>query len=120
MSDLKKRMYQLRSQGYKYREIAAELGVSMGSVCEAIGHTGARFHTINEKSCIYPGLREWLNKTRTSKTLLTRLIYGQYGSVYYAQVRDNLTGKREMKKYEIDDLLRITGMTYEELFYGGK
>lgn len=120
MSARQKEMQKLRDAGYKYREIAEKLGVSMSAVHESIGHTGTRFYAIDEKNCIFPGLRDWMNKTRTSKTALTIKMYGYFASPYYARIRDKLNGKNELKKYEIDQLLRLTGMTYEELFYGSK
>jgi hypothetical protein len=36
----------------------------------------------------------------------------------YDRIHKLLTGKQELKKFHIDKLLEMTGMTYEELFRG--
>lgn len=62
---------------------------------------------------------------------LMDLLFRYYPDEYWVQkaadaieqlVRANakLNGKNELKKYEIDQIIHLTGMTYEELFYGCK
>ena len=75
------------------------------------------YHKATEHSCIYPNLRRWMNENRVNRyELLERMGYVADGRSYY-NIRDILTGRVLPKKDKIDLLIKVTGLTYEELFY---
>lgn len=109
-------------QGMTIREIADKCGCSYQNVAGALaGHKTTRFREITPKQCAFPALRNWLNENRVSISELLRRIYGHNmngnGRYRWDCV---LKGHLELKKREIDALIRVTGMTYEELFGGSE
>ena len=109
----------LRDQGLTYREIAARCGVSYQAVAQVCAKSKAtQFRKISTKSCAYPSLREWMNAHYVSTAELYRLMNDGDPCIGHAShvLRKRLLGITMWKKDEIDLLLKITGMTYEELF----
>lgn len=100
-----------RKKGMTYREIADKYGVSFQSVhSTCIRQDGTyRVHIIHKKGCIYPNLRKWLNEDRVRRDAFFKSMKGY-------PVREYMKGERQPKKNAIDLMLKITGMTYEELF----
>jgi hypothetical protein len=109
----------LREQGLTYRDIAARLGVSYQAVAQVCAKQGdAQFRKIKPDGCVYPVLRNWMNENRVSRQELYRRMHdGEpcIGKAPYV-IRDRLTGRSLWRMDEIDRLLDVTGMTYEELF----
>lgn len=106
-----------RDKGLKYREIAEKYGVSKQAVAQLCGkHQPTGFTFFTEKHCSFVNLRKWLNSQRlTTAELLRRLglVPHQYN---YTRLYDTLSGRRELKKSEIDKFIALTGLTYEQLF----
>ena len=113
---------ELRLQGLTYREIAQRCGVSKQAVQQVCAKSSiTQFRRVTEKGCVYPVLREWMNRNYVSKAEMYRRLYGTpcvgRNSV---TISDRLAGRADWKKREIDRLLKITGMTYERLFMEGE
>lgn len=104
-----------REKGLTYQQIADKYGVSKQCVAGACGKRDIAYFRY-DNSCVYPALRGWINDNKISTRELLRLMgmtsYGQN----HANLRYRLNGKGEFTKSDIDKLLEITGMTYEELF----
>lgn len=99
-----------RAKGLTLREIADKYEVSYQAVAIAIAKVDPTFYkTISSKGCIYPNLRRWLNKSLENQHRLFSALKGK-------STRDFLNGTRMPKKDAIDIMLKVTGMTYEELF----
>ena len=114
---------ELRKQGMTYREIAAQCGVSYQAVAQVCAKgKETQFRKINPKSCVYPVLREWMNSNYVSRAELYRRMHDGHPCVGCAPklLNERLTGKTMWRIDEIDRLLDITGMTYEELFWRGR
>lgn len=110
----KKRM---REQGMTYHQIADELGVSVGTVANALADGNPPyFRPFNKERCIYAGLRKWLNDNQVSIAELTRRIGYNPQPKIYQSFRKYLNGTNSPRKYIIDFILRVTGLTYEEAF----
>ena len=57
----------LREQGMTYAQIADKLGISKQAVAQALSqYNPKQFRFIKETTCIYKGLREWMNKNKVS------------------------------------------------------
>ena len=112
-------MQELRNNGYTYIQIAEIGGVSKQRVFQLIGKTSARFvKPITEANCIYPNLRNWMNNNHISRMELVRQMYGEVLPQAYGRVRAFLNGDVHMhiNKYMLDRILKVTGLTYEQLF----
>lgn len=112
-------MVQLRQEGWSYGAIANNFGLSRQRVFQLIGKRNiAHFRKITEKQCIFKGLREYMNKTALSLTELIRRICGEhkYHPETSARYRAYLCGKNDIPMRVINEILRVTGLTYEQAF----
>lgn len=99
----------LHSKGLTYEEIGEIFGVSKQRVFE-IAHSkdGDGFHVNAIVKIKYVGLRNWMLEHRVKISDLEK----QCGS----RMHKSLTGECDPSKKNIDKILAITGMTYEECF----
>jgi transposase len=110
----------LRKQGLTNKEIAEKLGLSRQTVGQILAtYNPSYFRHFDEKGCIYKGLREWLNKNKVSRTELIRRTGYLPHTTKIERLSLCLKGEVEFKKCEIDDILAITGLTYEQAFEVG-
>lgn len=119
MTDLTKKYLDARDSGLTYAQIAEMFGVSKQRVAQTCGKCQPRhFQYITEKGCIYPNLRKWMNENKVSKyELVRRMGYVNSQSAASVALREHMIGRTEMKKSYIDKLLKVTGLSYEVLFY---
>lgn len=108
---------QEREKGLTYQQIADKYGVSRQVVAQACGrYQRSRYRIWTPSMCIYPNVRNWLNKNQiTCGELIRRMGWVPY-STNYVKVRDYLTGETYPQKVTIDKFLEVTGLTYEEFF----
>lgn len=109
----------LREQGLTYREIASRLGVTYQAVAQVCAKQGfAQFRKITPAGCVYPALRDWMNSNYVSRSELYRRMHDGSACIGRAPyvIRERLSGRTLWRMDEINRLLDITGMTYEELF----
>lgn len=110
-------MQSLREQGYTYQKIADISGLSKQRVSQLIGKTNyGHSKPLTEEQCVYPNLRKWMNENRVCRMELTRRMYNNMHGRAYQHVSIFLKGVTYIHKPFLDKLLKITGMTYEELF----
>lgn len=108
---------ELRAQGKTYQSIADELNISRQRVGQICGKYNPRyFRTISEKGCVYPALRKWRNENMISNNEMCRRFFGNSSQANVVRLNEKQAGRKELKKRDIDKLLEITGMKYEELF----
>lgn len=63
----------LRDKGWTHKQIADHFGISAQAVAQSLGRQGdGHFRAVKKDSCIYKGLREWMNKNRVSKQEFVR------------------------------------------------
>lgn len=62
-------------------------------------------------ACRFPNIQRWMDEHNVSRCELTRRMGVTYNTVYYT-----LNGGTDPRKFTIDAVLRVTGMTYEEAF----
>jgi predicted transcriptional regulator len=106
-----------RNSGMAYQDIADKYGVSRQCVQQACARECKAKFRYNH-SCIYPALKEWINENQVTTAELLRQLDMVRHQNNYDRIHKLLTGKQELKKHHIDKLLKMTGMTYEELFRG--
>ena len=71
---------------------------------------------IDPETAKYPALAVWMNENHVTRSELCRLFYLTPCSNAVTRVTQYINGKRDLHKFNIDILLEVTGMTYEELF----
>ena len=103
------------ANGLTVREIATKYGVSYQRVHQAVGKHGPG-HFRENRACIYPNLRKWINVNKITVAELLRRRDLVSHERNHSRVTNILLGRAEAKKNEIDKLIKITGMSYEELF----
>lgn len=112
----KKQMIRLYNGGMSYQKIADKYGLSHQRVQQIIGSSNEKlFRGFTKERCIYSGLRKWLNDNKVSACELTRRLYDNSNPVNTARTIKRLNGTNELTKTYIDKLLKITGLTYEEM-----
>ena len=109
------RMFAMRLDGASYSDIAREYDISreyVRQIFEGILDTVSTRSLRYNKSCIYPGIKNWLDQNDTSAFQLAQAM----GMNYPTNLYDILTGKHMPRKEMIDRLLIATGLTYEQAF----
>lgn len=110
----------LRAQGYSYREIAERLNISHQAVASSLSKSqDYAFRAITPVRCIYCGLRKWMNENKISVAELCRRMGYKGITNNHERISRKISGKTEIRKSEIDKIIRITGLTYEYLFLIG-
>lgn len=61
--------------------------------------------------CIYPAIRSWMQNNDCNFSALADM-----AGVCNQTISRALRGKRGTNKYTIDQILRVTGLTYEQAF----
>jgi hypothetical protein len=101
-----------------YAEIADIYGCSRQNVGQAC--TSKQRLYVRPKWCIYEGLRDWMNENCVSRTELFRRMYGHdLTDAIAGALRRRMTGASRWRMDEINKVLDVTGLTYEELFRSG-
>ena len=104
--------YRMRLEGASLQDVADRFGVSKQLIAQTLPLNQKAFSKAkNTKECIYPAIREYMEKNRCTYSRLAILCGMNYQSLYRG-----LTGKNELLKKNIDKLLDALEMTYEEAF----
>ena len=114
-------MEALRAQGLTYREIADKFGCSYQNVAQMLAGSSRKcFRTITPERVSFDGLRKWMNENQCGIADLMNRICGKRANGNVADsLRRKFKGVTDFRKSEIDALIRITGLSYEELFGRG-
>ena len=110
-----------RLSGMTCREIAEKHGVSVQAVYQATSkYKETQFKEVTPEQCIYPNVRDWMNKNKVSRNeLIRRMGMATLPGTSNALGR-HLKGTKYPLKQTIDKLLKVTGLTYEQFFYVGE
>ena len=111
----KKELYKAaREAGETYDAIAKRFGVSRQAVWYSLNGKRKPWQDITLAECIYPNLRGWMNDNRVSVPELAKRVTGDRDG--RASVHKWIAGYTNPNKKNIDKLLSVTGLTYEEMF----
>jgi transcriptional regulator with XRE-family HTH domain len=114
----KKQALELRNEhNMTYAEIADTMGISKARVGQLLYDASSKnnFHIWNEDRCPFPKLVSWLNRERMTMVKFAEHLGYAPNPSSYQNMRIRLREGR-LSKREIDVILNMTGMTYEELF----
>ena len=108
----------LRAQGKTYAEIAKVYGLSTQYINQMMArYKVSQFRPLTDEQCVFVGLRCWMNENKCSMAELARRRFGFFpGGTSMQGWRSKMHGGIQLKKDDIDKLIEITGMSYEELF----
>ena len=110
-------MLAMQNDGKTYQQIGEAFGISRQRVHQMIGGRDVRFFRhIGTKTCIYKGVRKYLNDNQISIAELVRRTYGIYHPKNFYSMRNRLSGVTDINKTYIDKILEVTGLTYEVAF----
>ena len=107
---------QAREEGMSYREIAGKYGVTYQRVAQVCAKGGSRFRPYKETEVVFPNLRKWLNENKVSRAEMLRRMGRQPHSAGIKTMTGWLSGEHDPSKLQIDRMLAITGLTYEQFF----
>lgn len=103
---------EMRKNGSSLQEIADCFGVTKSLISRLSCQSGFRFRsTYKSAKVIYPSIAKYLKTNRLSVCSFADLC-----GVSRRMMYTFLAGKVCASKYTIDQILRVTGMTYEEAF----
>ena len=97
--------------GASYQEVADELGTTRQNVQQTYKYLFDNKMAVREGSCVYPNIYKWLKTNRVSKAEMARRM-----GISNPQFSRILSAKGTTTKERIDQILEITGLTYEEAF----
>ena len=104
--------YFMRLNGMSLREIADKFGVTYQCIAQILPATSPAFrHPTNADKCIYPAIREYMQKNRMTYNRLAALCGITPMTIYRS-----LNKEVNPTKKTIDRVLEVTQMTYEEAF----
>ena len=109
-----------RQQGMTYKEIATKIGVTKQRVAQIIGKQSIpHFRPIIHEDCIFPNLMKWMNENKVSRKEFCRRMNGgdACDASYFTKI---MRGEKDIQKSTIDKMLKVTGLTYEVMFYEEK
>lgn len=102
---------EMHCRGMSLKEIGTALGVDTSRAWQLIhyDYPGDRFRDKGVNKVRYVGLRKWMLENRVTIAELSR----RAGT---SDLYNSLCDDHEPRKFTIDAILRVTGMTYEECF----
>jgi len=112
----KEQMMLMREHGMKHREIAEVFGVSRQHVASVCGKCDPAYFIPVGDECVYPNLRKWMNKNKVSRQEFLRRMGLAPHTKNHERLSSYISGKSNPRKSYIDNMLKVTGMTYEALF----
>ena len=109
-----------RANGKTVNEIARDHGVTHQAVSDGLKRIKAqRFRGWDDKRCIYKNLRQWLNDNQFGLSELVIMMGFAQSGTNTGRLRSWLKGECYPSKKNIDRLLLISGLTYEQLWEVG-
>ena len=108
---------ELRKSGMTYQAIADSMGISKAYVGQLLACTTDRrnYHIWNPDTFAYPAIANWANENQLTKQDIAEMIgYSCNSGSAYRIMR--ALEHETITKRQIDALMDVTGMSYEELF----
>ena len=110
--DDRKKALEMRKNGSSLQEIADYFGVTKALISRLSCKSGLRLRSIyKSQKVVYPNIRKYLRKNLLPVSAFSDLCGVSNRTMYTC-----LSGEVHPSKYTIDQILRVTGMTYEEAF----
>lgn len=107
--------YAMTLDGYTYQAIANEFGVTKQYISSLYGRKSYNSKLYDE--IIYPNITKWMEENKvTVRSLSIELYSGKLPNSAQTKLSKKLKGERKFTIDDIDKILKITGMKYEEAF----
>lgn len=103
--------FTMKIDGYSYQFIADKFGCTKQNIQDVF----MRYIKNNNFKCAYPAIKKWMIENNVSLSEMYVLL-GHNASNNTQYVRKKLSGKQNFNGEEIDKLIYITGIPYEQLF----
>ena len=115
-NDTRQRAMELREQGLSYRDIARQLDVSFQRVAQICGVGDPSYARPVGDTCIYKNIREWMNTNKVSRAEFLRRMGMTADAENSCRLGRVLRGESQPRKDYIERMLKVTGLTFEQLF----
>lgn len=102
-------------QGMTLQQIADEIGVSRQRAAQLTGAVRP-MREWNKTYSVYQGIDNWMKYNRVTYVMLGDMLGYAPGASSSGNLARRLMGEVMLSKDIIDDILEVTGMTYEEAF----
>lgn len=103
-------MFKMRLEGATYEEIAKEFGVTRQHIHQIMSKVVREKHPKFNDKIVYPNIRKWLEEKELTINKFAKLHGLNYVTILNALKRD------EMSTKTANQILKATGLTYEEAF----
>ena len=104
--------YTMSLDGCTLQEVGDKFGVSKQRISQMFPQANKKVDAAAE-NCVYPNISKWMVEHKAGFAVVARGCNSTTPTVRYA-----LSSGGSIRKDLIDALLRFTGMTYEEAFFG--
>lgn len=102
-------------RGMTLQQIADEIGVSRQRAAQLTGAVRP-MREWNKTYSVYQGIDNWMKYNRVTYVMLGDMLGYAPGASSSGNLARRLMGEVMLSKDLIDDILEVTGMTYEEAF----
>lgn len=104
-----------REAGITLEEISKQYGVSKQRISQVIsGKKKSYYRKKTRQLSVYPGLDRWMLEKGITYVYLNELMGFSKNS--WQAIRKRVRGESKLRKEDIDKLIRLSHMSYEELF----
>lgn len=103
-------MFKMRLEGATYEEIAKEFGVTKQRIQQIMFRTLGERHRKSNDKIFYPNIRKWLEEKELTIRKFAQSNGLNYGTILRALQHDKMSTKTA------NQILKATGLTYEEAF----
>lgn len=107
----KKMVYAMIVDGFSIHEIAEATKTSEKEIEREFKFVLPAKPKVPKKPSVYPNLERWMEETMFTQRKLAEKL-----GCHYTWVSMVMHGKGNLRKDDIDIILEVTGMTYEECF----
>ena len=97
------------------QKVADQYGISRQRVAQIAGPV-YRERFIEKTYSVYPAIDKWMNENMVSYRKLIDMLGYAYSSPTHTRLKRILMGTYEPRKTQIDGILELTGLSYEEAF----
>ena len=112
------RIFEMKISGYTYEEIAVLFGTNRSNI-EQILQASLKNNSCHDFKCIYPKVKKWMMDHAVSVNSLYVLLGNKPTGNGSVTMKKKLSGERRMRLDELQNLVTLTGIPFEDLFEQG-
>jgi hypothetical protein len=104
-------MFKMRLEGYTYQQIGIKYEISGERVRQILERVIRERQNRRTAKCVYPKISEWCAEHKETMMSFAKRI-GMSPCAFYPKIY----GQQRFRQDQIDKILAVTGLTYEEAF----